>query len=403
MTDRETLAALIEEARRAATAVYLAAEAGPAESISNLLTRLCDALDSLTRPMLQTGRSEDFEDGIRSVLMIRCLKHRMVPQLNTNEFTGGECGGCIAEERDEARRIAEQRADQIGSLEAGVTLAPRAPEGDDPMAKYATNPVWLDSANQAMQALYGAAAGHPNQAVIERNVKRIQESLRSARAPSEAPPQPEAFGEVSDPAYRRGEIHVSAPGERYVEMACCGFRFSADHEDVDRKGYSCPMCAPSEAAPEAPNERCPICTAPVQRIEHEVGTAKGGTTELRYVGASGASGAAPEIQVVPHPSGPAAGRALWVDDAKPAPDESYAVARTYEDALRMLRRFEYDTLYLDHDLGDGPTGLDLLRTIRAEGRCPAQVVCISWNPVGRKRIVDELAGARPTPEPENPK
>jgi len=38
-----------------------------------------------------------------------------------------------------------------------------------------------------MQALYGAAVGHPNQDVIERNVKRIQEALRAARGGAGSP------------------------------------------------------------------------------------------------------------------------------------------------------------------------------------------------------------------------
>lgn len=60
---------------------------------------------------------------------------------------------------------------------------------------------------------------------------------------------------------------------------------------------------------------------------------------------------------------------LWVDDAKPAP-EGVAVARTYDDALSMLRRFEYGTLYLDHDLGETRTGYDLLM-LRCTRRDPA--------------------------------
>lgn len=85
-------------------------------------------------------------------------------------------------------------------------------------------------------------------------------------------------------------------------------------------------------------------------------------------------------------------RMLWVDDAKPAP-EGMAVARTYDDALRMLRRFEYDVLYLDHDLGDqqGRTGLDLLRQLITDGRVPERVECISWNPAGKARIEAEIA------------
>jgi hypothetical protein len=81
---------------------------------------------------------------------------------------------------------------------------------------------------------------------------------------------------------------------------------------------------------------------------------------------------------------------IWVDDSKPSP-HGCSVARTYDDALRMLRRFEYDVLYLDHDLGEPRTGLDLLRELIRDGRVPPRVECISWNPVGRKNIEAELA------------
>lgn len=84
---------------------------------------------------------------------------------------------------------------------------------------------------------------------------------------------------------------------------------------------------------------------------------------------------------------------IWVDDSKPCP-HGCAVARTYDDALRMLRRFDYDVLYLDHDLGDarGRTGYDLLLRTDHDGRVPSRVECISWNPVGRKRI-EQLAAS----------
>jgi hypothetical protein len=87
--------------------------------------------------------------------------------------------------------------------------------------------------------------------------------------------------------------------------------------------------------------------------------------------------------------------ALWVDDCKPCP-EGFAVARTYDDALDLMRRFSYDALYLDHDLGeDAPnrTGYDLLVQVQREGRCPPTVHCISCNPVGRKRICDAIEHA----------
>lgn len=85
---------------------------------------------------------------------------------------------------------------------------------------------------------------------------------------------------------------------------------------------------------------------------------------------------------------------LWVDDSKPEPG-GCSVARTYDDALRMLRAYEWDVVYLDHDLGDHHvperTGYDLLKQMIADNRVPPRVECISWNPVGVKRINDLYA------------
>ena len=94
------------------------------------------------------------------------------------------------------------------------------------------------------------------------------------------------------------------------------------------------------------------------------------------------------IEVIPHPND-APLDSIWVDDCKVAP-KGCAVARTYDDALRLLRRFKYRTLYLDHDLGERRTGLDLLRQLRSERRLPDNIVCISWNPAGRDAIVAEI-------------
>ena len=82
---------------------------------------------------------------------------------------------------------------------------------------------------------------------------------------------------------------------------------------------------------------------------------------------------------------------LWVDDCKEAP-EGMAVARTYDDAVRMCRQFRYSKIYLDHDLGEAGdlrTGLRLLRQLRREGICPPAMECISLNPVGRANIEAE--------------
>lgn len=88
---------------------------------------------------------------------------------------------------------------------------------------------------------------------------------------------------------------------------------------------------------------------------------------------------------------------IWVDDCKPCP-EGMAVARTYDEALLMMRKHAYDTLFLDHDLGEPRTGYDLLLQLQEDGVCPPKVVCISLNPVGRARIEAALYAPRPIQE-----
>lgn len=39
---------------------------------------------------------DGYEEGIKSVLTIRCRKHVARPAYNHNEAGGGECGACIA-------------------------------------------------------------------------------------------------------------------------------------------------------------------------------------------------------------------------------------------------------------------------------------------------------------------
>ena len=84
---------------------------------------------------------------------------------------------------------------------------------------------------------------------------------------------------------------------------------------------------------------------------------------------------------------------LFLDDQKipewfsinPA---SVVVARTTKNALRILRanKLQLDTLYLDHDLGEGPSGYEFLYEAIQKSIVPKRVVIISLNYAGRKRI-----------------
>jgi len=86
---------------------------------------------------------------------------------------------------------------------------------------------------------------------------------------------------------------------------------------------------------------------------------------------------------------------LWVDDAKPLPDDTWSVARTYDDAWRMLQDYEWDVVHLDHDLGDTQvperTGYTLLCAMEAGLlRRPKHITIISWNPEGARRMTQVL-------------
>jgi len=58
------------------------------------------------------------DETIASVIFIRCLKHLTIPQQNKNEHSGGECGGCIAEERDQLKTELETVRSTVTRLES---------------------------------------------------------------------------------------------------------------------------------------------------------------------------------------------------------------------------------------------------------------------------------------------
>lgn len=83
---------------------------------------------------------------------------------------------------------------------------------------------------------------------------------------------------------------------------------------------------------------------------------------------------------------------LWLDDIRPAPD-GWIWAKDYETAFNFICGPEiFEEISLDHDLGDGPTGYNLLCVIENLigndfWRKPIPEFHIhSANPVGRQNM-----------------
>jgi hypothetical protein len=69
------------------------------------------------------------------------------------------------------------------------------------------------------------------------------------------------------------------------------------------------------------------------------------------------------------------------------------VARTPRGGKEMLRQCKWDGLCLDHDLGDGESGYDILMWALGEGVVPPRVELVTSNPGGRDRMGAALEGA----------
>ena len=83
------------------------------------------------------------------------------------------------------------------------------------------------------------------------------------------------------------------------------------------------------------------------------------------------------------------------------------IARTYDMGIAALQYCgPWDTLYLDHDLGEPfydeigrrRNGVDVMKWILENPQfAPKEIVCVSANPVGRKNIegyIKDLGGIR---------
>ena len=87
---------------------------------------------------------------------------------------------------------------------------------------------------------------------------------------------------------------------------------------------------------------------------------------------------------------------IWLDDERPAPDETWMKEKWPPMALHFIKAGMCDVISLDHDLGCEYTGYDVLKTI--ERWIAEKIIPVGWvpeirihtaNPVGRKNM--ELA------------
>lgn len=70
---------------------------------------------------------------------------------------------------------------------------------------------------------------------------------------------------------------------------------------------------------------------------------------------------------------------LWHDDWRPAPDKSWTVARTNEEALTLLATGEVEEASLDYVLGTWTeNGMDLVTEMIARDLVPPKVNVHTW-------------------------
>ena len=89
---------------------------------------------------------------------------------------------------------------------------------------------------------------------------------------------------------------------------------------------------------------------------------------------------------------------IYLDDLRICPDNFY-IARTYEEAVKLLENNKVGILSLDHDLGENSTGelnktgYDLVKYI-CENDCDIESIYIHTdNAVGRINMYQTLKGA----------
>lgn len=91
---------------------------------------------------------------------------------------------------------------------------------------------------------------------------------------------------------------------------------------------------------------------------------------------------------------------LWVDDLRPAPDDSWVVATNSLLAINILishkvLNIPLEVMSLDHDLGGGDTSRRIVLWCCETGFWPDEVRVHSQNPVGRDWLVSMVDRYKP--------
>ncbi|MEJ8305547.1 cyclic-phosphate processing receiver domain-containing protein [Saccharibacillus sacchari] len=86
---------------------------------------------------------------------------------------------------------------------------------------------------------------------------------------------------------------------------------------------------------------------------------------------------------------------LYMDDWRPCP-EGFALARTGEECLEMLKVCEVDILSLDHEMGPGElSGSEVAARIVANGTFPREIYLHTSSEYGRRSMYQTLYAGKP--------
>ena len=64
---------------------------------------------------------------------------------------------------------------------------------------------------------------------------------------------------------------------------------------------------------------------------------------------------------------------LFVDDRRDMPKGFDFGVQSYKECIRVYRFMDFDFVSLDYHLGDGPTGLDILKWMKENGKHPSHI------------------------------